>query len=1096
MQKNKITKLMLSPKTPSKSFKPSKHSLSSPKAQTDRAENLRETIELLTEEKNLLYEYKIATVPKIKKLIENLDKSELELQKKEGEIKKLKSFYESEISCMQDYINILKSSGNTKIEEQLKSEKARSMTFYRALTKKQQECDASKESLLKVKELESQVNSLEEQLKKIRKGEAERLKENEKISQNFNHLAKDSLSLNRSSNDLSEMIRNLKEEIKERMNENITQVINNFSLFTSKIKKMNEKLDILEDNQKELSSNLSSSKVLKDEIMNLKKEKLDLQKTLEKNYKENINDIKSYEEEIERLKRKIKVFSQDSVENKLMNEEKLRKKSLEIQEVREKCRIAEEEKKNIEKNLENLEQNDLIIEQLNQENQKLTETQKNLEKQLRDLKTSFSSLIQEKTSILKENSLHQVMIKDLKDSYMKVQSELSKAQLEITKLQEDLGKAQSDLTKSQSNLCKSQSDLSKTQSELIKVQIENANFQELSLKTRSSESSSEKPKSFALDKQTNIFCSSSLITSKASSSNSSEKLLKKSEKLKKIKQELQSLKDSQKQDSQLSDSLIVTSTQEENNIIRQEIDSLREEKRFFQLENEALTSEKKSLAALLKTLQNQVEKMTEDRASLEEDRSRVFKELTIANDVIFHNKKILDSSLVVTESEHPETLKLQRKVEELNEELVIEKKQHEETVINLIEADRRIESLIIQLKHSKDLIGQREAELEEFQESVLAVTTTMQELRIKYQVSLERYQELLNESAEKEKKYLNNLELVQKYDKEIAGLEEQLEKRRVLVEELQEVIEDYKEETTKSQEKIKKLEKDLERIGKNVNENLELRKKIMDLNTPAKEYSLDKTISEESSKEFEDLDKINSKHLAFESLFFQLFNEELTTFLSEKQKVLLEKLKKDLKSIKSQNFQEIQGKVKKLQRKIKDLRKKYQILILNLESTQEENLILIEKLKNLRKIQENEDFQKFPEIAELDSLSLDCKQLSSIESEESLEKIQELRAENEKINEELEKFKESTLGYSVSEGETMRKPDDELSANWTDGEIEKMNPKLMPKAPEKVKSGKDDMLIIDPSYSSSRSGVFSPNNRSGISSPDIDISDDVIFEST
>ena len=1040
MIKSKLSKGLTSPKTPSR-IKTNKQFFTSPKAQTDRgSDNLRETIELLTEEKNLLYEYKSASVPKIQKLIENLDRSEQELQKKEGEIKKLKSFYESEISCMQDHIDILKSSINPKIEEQLKSEKARSMTFYRALTKKQQECESNKESILKIKELETHINTLEGQLIKIKQNESERLKENEKLQNNFNHLSKDSSSSNKSST-LTEMIRNLKEDVKERMNENTGQVISNFNLFSTKIKKMTEKIQILEEIQIELKSEKDSKIMideLKAEVLSLKKDKFELQKTLEKNYKENISDIKSYEEEIERLKRKIKGLNQENVDNKIVLEERIRKKSFELSCCMEKWKESEDGKKKLEREVERFKDNEAseaVIQMLNDENRKLIETQNSMDKQVKELKSAYMVWIQEKNIIKKENDLNDSIIKDLKDL-------LSKAQSDISKLSQE----------------------------------KNLVLQELSLKKESSLSTCDKTKTLTLEK--NIVCK--IIPSHPCPLES-----KYSKELQKLKQELSTLKDNQKKDSQLSDSLIVLSKQEENNIIRQEIDSLRESKKFLQIENEALASEKKSLNTILKTLSSQVDKLNEEKFMLEEDRSRVFKELKLANEIIFHNQKFLDlsESFVVIEPETQDFPKLQRKIEELIEELNLEKRQHEETVFSLIEADRRIESLVINLKNSKDEVLYRESELDEFRNSVLGITANMQDLRVKYQVTLERYQEVLYESAEKEKAYLENLSLLQKYEKDIQSQDELLEKRRVLIEELQEVIEDYKQETAKSQEKIKKLELDLQKISKSLKENIELRKKIIDFNSPIREqFSMDRTITEESSKEFEDLDKFKTRSKIQELLDLLCVPLEA---LSEQEQKIVAQLKSEVNLIESQKLDEIRSKIKKLQLKIKDLRHKYRLLIINYESTQEENFLLKQKLQNLMN-QENP--QNIPELSELDSLSIDCKQLSRIEgNRESLDMIQGLQEENSRLKEEIEKIKESTLGYSTSEGDTYRKPEDTLSDTWTDGEVEKEKPRCLPPVIRKLVNHDENILIMDNNDSSSSS--------SGISSPDVDISDELLFES-
>lgn len=408
MQKKKITS---SPRAASstKSQKSVKHFFDLSKAPTDRFDEvagLRQTIDLLIEEKQLLYEYKKTTVPKIQQLKDCLSKAEQELQKKESEIQKLKGFYESELACMQDYIDLLRNSGGkSELEDQLRSEKARSMTFYRALTRKQQECEEKQKENEKVKLLESQISVMEQRLKEVVKS-----KEQSLVSSEFSvkNQESESRASSQSSEVLQEVMRKLKTEVKDRMKECIDQAVINFGIFNTRIVKLEEKLLKAE---RSLQSNKASNE-LKTALEEMKKEKLELQKTIEKNYKENIKDITSYEEEIERQKRKVKTLLQELQESKQASENKLKKLQQENSELKLACEDLEKNSKKVEigqDTLKKLNENELILKQVNEENAKLLEIVKELQRNSREN--------QQKTAKLKaEQDLNDKIIQDLRSS--------------------------------------------------------------------------------------------------------------------------------------------------------------------------------------------------------------------------------------------------------------------------------------------------------------------------------------------------------------------------------------------------------------------------------------------------------------------------------------------------------------------------------------------------------------------------------------------------------------------------------------------------------------------------------------------------------
>lgn len=1011
-------KLVSSPRAASstKAQKSLKHLIDINKGPTDRSEEiagLMHTIDLLTEEKQLLYEYKKVTLPKIQQLKQVLANTESDLQKKDLEIQKLKSFYESEIASMQDYVNLLK---NSDLEEQFRSEKARSMTFYRALTRKQQECEQKHKEIEKVKELESQISIMEQRLKKVVKdGEVNMESESRCSSQN--------------SEVLQEVMKKIKNEVKDRMKECIDQAIVNFSVFNTRIGQLEEKIGKLEEGLR--GKNFEALKVALEEM---KREKLELQRTIEKNYKENIKDITSYEEEIERQKRKVRTLLQEIQENKLLAEGKLKKILNENLGLKSKCEVMEEKNKELEsfgEIVKKSEEREGILKQVNQENAKLMEIVKELQRNLRDNQQKVVANKEEIGKLRSELGLGEKIIMDLKASLANTEK------------------------------------LTRLSTETIKKEASDSG----------QEMTCDKTKAFSIEK---------ILSLSILNENSNEKQENNEKKIEKLQNLLFQESQLRVKDSQFSESLLVTPKQEENNIIRQEIDRLREEKDYFRSQTQDFQQEIRALNALVKKLKSEIESLTEDKQEVETDRSRVFKELKIANEVIFHNNKILDlnESLENFESEREnfvtEIQKIQRKLEEVNEELFLEKIQHEETVKNLIQADKRIENLLSNLKSAEVNLSQKETEIENFQEKMIVLNGKFEELKKNFQVKLEDREKMISEFSEKEKINLRNLNKIREYKEILQQNEEKIEKQQVYIKELQEVVEQYRSEIEKNSEKIRELEQSLLKISKNLNENLELRKKIVDLGSPLKEqFSIDKTIAEESSREFADFEKIQKNRSNLRVFIEQLIDLEGSnkdSALSDRQK-LLDDLQNEVDCQEIDSIDEIKIKVSKLQRKIKELREKYKVVIRNNENFAEQNQNLREKIRNLA------GNGSFNENFVFESLSLEEKQVSYIE-QDSQEKMNTLESENARLRFELKQLKDTTLGYSTSEDNTLRKADDSLSDTWIEKE---RTPIKLPPTVRKLVNRDENILILDNGDSIS--------SESGISSPDVDISSDLIFES-
>ena len=192
MLKQKLSKKLvkaMSPKSvkPSsslKNFKSPKSLANSPncfktKEKDCEIQSMKKVIALLNEEKILLNEYKAMAAPKILNLEEKLEKT--------------KNFYETELLCMQEYINLLKSAAQDPcddIKELLKVEKARSSTFYQALIRKQTACKEVHLNLEKTQKINEELlkNKEKEKNEEIKAFKEKILEEQEKNIQEIQNL--------------------------------------------------------------------------------------------------------------------------------------------------------------------------------------------------------------------------------------------------------------------------------------------------------------------------------------------------------------------------------------------------------------------------------------------------------------------------------------------------------------------------------------------------------------------------------------------------------------------------------------------------------------------------------------------------------------------------------------------------------------------------------------------------------------------------------------------------------------------------------------------------------------------------------------------
>lgn len=462
-----------------KQLKLTRSGFSSPKSCSEKeSDNLKKTIDILAEENSLLYEFKLTTVPKIAHLKLELEHTKNDLAKKENEIAKMKSFYESEISCMQDYINLLKNSSPISpenIQEELENEKARSMTFYRALMRKQTECEETHDSVENLKKLELEILNLNDQIRKLEKSEMEKNRDIEKLARKIKENEQQRLDRThfmRSAEDYFEseskslnneymtktVIENLKGELKGRMTDCINKAVTNFNIFSSNINSLEDKLQKLEFTQKSIVAKTQKSRIMMENIEDMqatvenfkqsldqmRKEKLEMQKKHEREIKSLTKDIKSYEDETDKYKKRMKNLMQDIENNKLTYENKLKCILKENNELKEKILQTEYEKddkkrsKIYEDLLKEAKNNQ---DQLNSENSRLTATQKDLAKKLKDLEREKKSLLVDRNLLLEKedeiDNLH-IKIKDLEKQILEGKKAKNQLLEQMSLLQEQV----------------------------------------------------------------------------------------------------------------------------------------------------------------------------------------------------------------------------------------------------------------------------------------------------------------------------------------------------------------------------------------------------------------------------------------------------------------------------------------------------------------------------------------------------------------------------------------------------------------------------------------------------------------------------------
>ena len=294
---------------------------------------LKKAINILSEEKNLLYEYKIMAVPKINQL--------------EAQLEKTKNLYESEIAYMQEYINLLKSNNPGKsenLEEELKNEKARSLTFYRALMRKQAECDENQEENENIKRIEANLKKLSDENRRLKASEYEKNREieelvarlkNEENKNNESQQSRKSYSSSVEGEKMKKLIEDLKNEVKNKMGECINQAVSNYNIFSCNINKIEEKIANLQKNQSNLLVLNEKLKISLKIIETSTKEKHDIEKKSEKEYIARLKEISNYEEEHQKQLKTIKNLSKELEQSKSNHEFKLRSILKENREIKE-----------------------------------------------------------------------------------------------------------------------------------------------------------------------------------------------------------------------------------------------------------------------------------------------------------------------------------------------------------------------------------------------------------------------------------------------------------------------------------------------------------------------------------------------------------------------------------------------------------------------------------------------------------------------------------------------------------------------------------------------------------------------------------------
>ena len=406
---------------------------------------LKKAIHTLNDEKNTLYEYKLMAVPKISQL--------------EAQLEKTKTLYESEISCMQEYIALLKSTAPVAAEElleSLKAEKAKSLTFYRALVRKQADCEENHGNSKSERILESEVQKLCEEKSKISEENKVLLEDNLRLKRNELYKAKEleqlvgkikkdqqkiyeeSILSRRSLQETSEtekakdLVESLKSELKSRMSDCINQAVSNYNLFSHNLLQFENRIKNIEKNHKYMTTISERLRTALKQVDKLRKEKFESDVKSERELNSLLMNIKTYEEDHEYSLKTIRVLT---------------KKIDQINE-------------NFESKIENLvkenkELNDSLknIDEIRRENNRLKETLEDLQIQLKSHTTSgtlitkpeeYSYLILKLDTLTKKYSEQEIDLRNSREENI-ARSEIIQSQdKKISSLKEISSKLQAD----------------------------------------------------------------------------------------------------------------------------------------------------------------------------------------------------------------------------------------------------------------------------------------------------------------------------------------------------------------------------------------------------------------------------------------------------------------------------------------------------------------------------------------------------------------------------------------------------------------------------------------------------------------------------
>ena len=406
---------------------------------------LKKAIHTLNDEKNTLYEYKLMAVPKISQL--------------EAQLEKTKTLYESEISCMQEYIALLKSTAPVAAEElleSLKAEKAKSLTFYRALVRKQADCEENHWNSKSERILESEIQKLCEEKSKISEENKVLLEDNLRLKRNELYKAKEleqlvgkikkdqqkiyeeSILSRRSLQETSEtekakdLVESLKSELKSRMSDCINQAVSNYNLFSHNLLQFENRIKNIEKNHKYMTTISERLRTALKQVDKLRKEKFESDVKSERELNSLLMNIKTYEEDHEYSLKTIRVLT---------------KKIDQINE-------------NFESKIENLvkenrELNDSLknIDEIRRENNRLKETLEDLQIQLKSHTTSgtlitkpeeYSYLILKLDTLTKKYSEQEIDLRNSREENI-ARSEIIQSQdKKISSLKEISSKLQAD----------------------------------------------------------------------------------------------------------------------------------------------------------------------------------------------------------------------------------------------------------------------------------------------------------------------------------------------------------------------------------------------------------------------------------------------------------------------------------------------------------------------------------------------------------------------------------------------------------------------------------------------------------------------------